>query len=138
MGIAEVAGWLLAVFYLGAVVASGRCWLGVIRGRIRYAALRDATGIADAATLRRCFGLVSRDGFYAVRFSEVVRWRRAAGVVLTNLPVHLMFAAALALMLQDPSSPAFLAVLAAASAHALSVACAAASILAGACRPLTD
>jgi hypothetical protein len=137
MGVAESAGWLLMVFYAGAVVASGRCWIGVLRGHIRYPRLRDITGIGDRAALRRCFGLASKDGFYRVTLADVVRWRRPAGLALTNVPAHLLFLLALAFALNNPGSPAFLAVLCAASAHALVVATSAASILVGG-RPLAE
>ena len=114
--------FLLAVFYAGAVLASARVWLRVWGGNARFADLRDLTGIGDPATLRRLFGLTRPDGSYQVSLVDIVRHRRPAGVILTNLPVHLMFAAALAFALSHAGWPAAAAVAWAASAHASVVA----------------
>jgi hypothetical protein len=129
---------LLLVFYAGAVFASARSWLAVWRGSAGFSALRDVTGIGDRTTLRRLFGLTSRDGRFSVSFAEVLRHRRPAGVVLTDLPVHLLFLSALggAAALGAPALTA--AVATTASAHALVLAIAAASVLARSRQPLVD
>jgi len=129
---------LLLLFYVGAVFASGRCWLGVWRGSIRFAQLRDVTGIADRAALRRLFGLTSREGFFRVTIAEVVRRRRLAGAILTDLPVHCLFLLALAWAAMHAAEPAALAIACAASAHAIVLGTAAASILVGRSQALTD
>ena len=110
--------FLLAVFYAGAILASARAWFRVWRGRAGFADLRDVTGIGDPVALRRLFGLTRADGSYPVALADILRHRRPAGVILTNLPVHLMFAAALAFALADAGSPAAAAIAWAASAHA--------------------
>jgi hypothetical protein len=129
---------LLLVFYAGAVVASGRAWLGAWRGSVRFSELRDLTGIGDQAALRRLFGLVSPSGFYRVAVADVVRHRRSAGVVLTNLPVHLLFLSALGWGLLGAGAPAAAAIALAASAHAALLALVAASVLIGSRRALID
>jgi hypothetical protein len=121
---------LLTVFYAGAVVASLCAWLSVWRGRIGYSALRDVTGIGDRAALRRCFGLTGPDGAYRVTFADVFRRRRPAGVILSDLPVHALFLAALIWAALSAETPAATGILCAASAHALLVAGAALSVLA--------
>ena len=111
---------ILIVFYAGAVCASAKSWLGVWRGRIGYSALRDLTGIADRTTLRRLFGLTRPDGAYAVGLAGLLRHRRAAGVMLTDIPVHLLFLAALCWAAAfGGDAPAAAAIMAAAAAHAL-------------------
>jgi hypothetical protein len=129
---------LLAVFYAGAVLASGRSWLAVWRGRIRFSELRDVTGIGDRAMLRRLFGLTCPAGYYRVTLEEVLQRRRAAGMILTNLPVHLMFLAALAWALLGPGGPAVTAIAWAACAHATVIATVALTVLAGSRWALSD
>jgi hypothetical protein len=129
---------LLVVFYVGAVLASGRCWLGVWRGSIGFQQLRDLTGIGDRAALRRMFGLTSKDGRYQVTLSAVLRCRRRAGMILTDLPVHAMFLVALAWAAWRPGTPAATAIVVAACAHAILLGAAAASILAASRRPLAE
>ncbi len=129
---------LLLVFYAGAVFASGRCWLGVWRGSIRFAQLRDLTGIGDRAALRRLFGLTSEDGFFRVTMAEIVRRRRVAGAILTDLPVHCMFLLALVWAAVHSADPTAFAIACAASAHAIVLGAAAASILVGSRQALTD
>ena len=101
-----IAVWhlFLIVFYGGAIVASARAWAGVWRGQISYSELRDVTGIGDRAALRRLFGLAGADGRYKVSYADVVRRRRKAGMVLTNLPVVLLVGAPLARSDQDPGA----------------------------------
>jgi hypothetical protein len=120
---------LLLVFYAGAVVASSRAWLGVWRGAIRFSELRDVTGIGDPATLRRLFGLTSAHGRFKIALADVMRHRRPAGIILTNIPVHALFFGAVgwALFLGRPATAA--AIVVAASLHAAMLALAAASIL---------
>jgi hypothetical protein len=122
---------MFLVFYVGAVIASGRSWLGVWRGKMRFSELRDVTGIADRALLRRLFGGPSAHGFYSVTVAEILRCRRSAGVMLTNLPVHLMFLLALVWALRHSELSAALAIACAAAVHSLALATAAATILAG-------
>lgn len=122
---------LLLVFYAGAVLASARSWLCVWRGRARFSVLRDVTGIGDRTLLRRLFGGPTSQGFYSVTMPDVLRCRRSAGVMLTNLPVHLMFLLALAWAVRHGEGPAATAVACAAAAHSLALATAAAAILAG-------
>jgi hypothetical protein len=122
---------LLLIFYAGAVVASGRAWLGVWRGWVRFSELRDVTGIGDPVLLRRLFGLTSPNGFYKVAVADVVRHRRPAGVVLTNVPVHFLFLAALGWGVLHAGAPAAVAIALAASAHAVVLALVAASVLVG-------
>lgn len=110
---------ILIVFYAGAVCASAKSWLGVWRGVIGYSALRDLTGIADRATLRRLFGLTRPDGAYAIELAGVLRHRRVAGTMLTDIPVHLLFLAALSWSAFHGDVPAASAILAGAAAHAL-------------------
>ena len=121
---------IFIVFYLGAVFATGRSWLGVWRGAIGFSALRDVTGIGDRATLRRLFGLTRPDGAYQVTFADVLRHRRPAGVILTDLPVHGLFLAALSFAALRPDASAAAAVTAAAAVHALVLGGVAVSVLA--------
>ena len=129
---------LLMIFYAGAVLASTRCWLGVWRGSIRFAQLRDLTGIADRAALRRLFGLTSKEGFFRVTLADVIRRRRAAGMILTNFPVHLMFLSALAWAFGHDGDPAAAAIACAATAHGIMLGAMAASILVGGRQVLPD
>jgi hypothetical protein len=129
---------LLMVFYAGAVFASARAWLGVWRGHVSFSELRDVTGIGDPVALRRRFGLTAADGRYPVTFAEVVRHRRASGMILTNLPVHVMFALALLWAMTHPAGPSASAIAFAASAHALALAVIAASVLISGREALTD
>lgn len=128
---------LLIAFYVGAVCATGRSWLSVWRGKIGFSALRDVTGIGDRAALRRLFGLTLADGSYRVTLAQVLRHRRPAGIILTDLPVHLLFLAAL-LWAFFGDTPAMAAVCWTASAHALVIGVAAMSVLAGSRQALTD
>ena len=127
---------IFIVFYVGAVLATGRAWLGVWRGAVGFSALRDVTGIGDRAALRRLFGLTRPDGAYQVTFADVLRHRRPAGVILTDLPVHGLFLAALSLAALRPDSSAALAVMAAAAVHALVLGGMGASVLARSRRAL--
>lgn len=129
---------LLVVFYAGAVFASARCWLGVWRGRVRFPQLRDVTGIGDRAALRRLFGLTSEDGFFRVTIADVMRRRRMAGTILTDLPVHCLFLLALGWAMLHSAEPAAFAVACAACAHAVVLGAAAATILVGRHQALTD
>ena len=126
----------LITFYAGAVLATAWSWLCVWRGAVRFAALRDLTGINDPVALKRHFGRSRADGSYQVTFSEVFRHRRAAGIVLTDLPLHLTFTVLLAWAAFDADSPAGMAIILAASAHALTVSGAALIIFAGSRRAL--
>jgi hypothetical protein len=128
---------LLIAFYAGAVFATGRSWLLIWRGAAGFSALRDVTGIGDRAVLRRLFGLTSRDGSYRVSVAQVIRHRRPAGIILTDLPVHLLFLSAL-LWAALGSSPAAAAIGWAAVAHALIIAGAAVSVLARSRQALID
>jgi len=121
----------LAVFYAGALFASARSWLAVWRGAPGYSALRDVTGIGDRAALRRLFGLTRRDGRYQVTLAAVLKHRRPAGILLTDLPVHLLLLIALVWAAANASAPAAMAVGWAAAANALILAVAAVSVLAG-------
>lgn len=121
---------VLLVFYAGAVCASAYSWLGVWRGAIRFSALRDVTGIGDRAVLRRLFGLTRPDGVYQVTFANVMRHRRPAGIILTDLPVHGLFLAALSWAALNAGAPAAGAIGAAAALHAFVLGGAAACILA--------
>jgi hypothetical protein len=121
---------MLAVFYAGAVLASGRAWFSVWRGRARFSELRDLTGIADRALMLRSFGLTLADGVYQVKLADVLKHRRRSGIILTNLPVHLMFCAALLWGVFNAASPAAMGIAFAAIAHAGIVALAALSVLA--------
>jgi hypothetical protein len=129
---------LLLIFYAGAVFASARCWLGAWRGNIRFAQLRDLTGISDRAALRRLFGLTSQNGFFRVTMTEIVRRRRLAGTILTDLPVHSLFLLALAWAAAHSAEPTAFAIACAALAHAIVLGAAAASILIGRSPALTD
>ena len=113
---------LLIAFYAGAVFATGRSWLLIWRGAAGFSALRDVTGIGDQAVLRRLFGLTSRDGSYRVSVAQVIRHRRPAGVILTDLPVHLLFLYQALLWAALGASPAAAAIGWAAVAHALVIA----------------
>ena len=121
---------MLAVFYAGAVFASGLAWLAVWRGKARFSELRDLTGIADRAMMLRCFGLTLADGAYRVSLADVLRHRRRSGVILTNLPVHVMFCAALLWGVFSADAPAATGIAFAAIAHAGIVALAALSVFA--------
>ncbi len=128
---------LLIAFYAGAVLATGRSWLLVWRGMADFSALRDVTGIGDRATLRRLFGLTQPDGRYRITIAQVLQHRRPAGIILTDLPVHLLFLAALVWAAWG-MSPAAAAVAWAAAAHALILAGAAVRVLARSRQPLID
>jgi uncharacterized membrane protein len=121
---------LLIVFYAGAVFATGRSWFGVLRGAAGFSALRDLTGIGDPVALRRLFGMARADGLYQVSVAAVFRHRRRAGVILTDLPVHLLFLAALAWAALYGGLPATMAIVCAAAAHALVLGGTAVSVLA--------
>jgi hypothetical protein len=125
---------ILIVFYAGALCASAKSWFGVWRGAVGYSALRDLTGIGDRATLRRLFGLTRPDGAYRVDFPRLLRHRRAAGVILTDFPVHLLFLAALSWVAFHIELPAAAGVISAAGAHALLLGGTAVTVLIG--RPL--
>jgi len=120
---------LLLIFYAGAVVASSRAWIGVWCGKVRFSELRDVTGIGDPAKLRRLFGLTSSQGRFKVAVADVVRYRRPAGIILTNVPVHGLFFAGLSWGLFNAGPATALAIVIAASLHAATLALAAASIL---------
>jgi len=126
---------LLIVFYSGAIFATARSWLGVYRGNVGFSALRDVTGIGDRAALRRLFGLTSPDGTYRVKFAHVLRHRRRAGMLLTDLPVHVLFLAALTWAASAGGSAAA-AIACAAMAHGIVLAGAAIAVLAGSRQPL--
>jgi len=119
---------VLLVFYMGAVLASGRAWRCVQRGSIGFSALRDVTGINDRGTLGRHFGPAAADGVYKVSFADVLRHRRAAGVILTDLPVHLLFLAALTGAAYLEPGPVAAGIATAAAAHAVVVGLAALSV----------
>jgi len=121
---------ILAVFYAGAMLASGRAWLSVWRGKARFNELRDLTGIADRAVMLRLFGLTLADGSYQVALAEVLRHRRRSGIILTNVPVHVMFCGALLWAVLNASAPAAMAIAFAATAHAGIVGLAALSVVA--------
>ena len=121
---------ILTAFYAGAVFTSGVAWLAVWRGKARFAELRDLTGIADRAMMLRCFGLTLADGSYQVKLADVLKHRRRSGVILTNLPVHIMFCATLLWAVFNASAPAATGIAFAAIAHAGIVALAALSVLA--------
>lgn len=120
---------LLLVFYAGAVLASSRAWLGVWSGSVRFSELRDVTGIGDPTMLRRLFGLTSSEGRFKVPIADVLRYRRPAGIILTNVPVHGLFLAAVSWGLLNSGHATALAIVIAASLHAATLALAAASIL---------
>jgi hypothetical protein len=126
----------LIVFYAGAVLASWRCWYGVWRGAIGFSALRDVTGIGDRAALRRLFGLTRPDGSYRVTLAAVLQHRRRAGIMLTDIPVHLLFLAALGWAALHGGTLASAAISCAAAAHGLALAAAAISVLVRARQPL--
>ncbi|HWT30832.1 MAG TPA: hypothetical protein VN240_07375 [Propylenella sp.] len=128
---------ILIAFYAGAVCATARSWLLVWRGAAGFSALRDVTGIGDRVVLRRLFGLTHPDGCYRVTVAQVLQHRRPAGIVLTDLPVHLLFLIAV-LWAWFAESPAAAAVLWTASAHAVVLGLAALSVLASGRQPLTD
>jgi hypothetical protein len=129
---------ILTVFYAGAVCASGYSWFCVWRGEIGFSALRDVTGINDRGALRRLFGLTRVDGTYQVTFAAVLRHRRKAGIILTDLPVHLLFLAALLGAALLATGPIAAAVICAAAAHALLIGGAALSVLVGGYQALPD
>lgn len=128
---------ILIAFYAGAVFATGRSWFLVWRGTAGFSALRDVTGIGDRVVLRRLFGLTHPDGFYRVTFAQVLQHRRPAGIILTDLPVHVLFLTTL-LWASFGDSPAVAAILWTASAHALVLGVAAISVLASSRPALTD
>ena len=128
---------ILIAFYAGAVCATGRSWFLVWRGGAGFSALRDVTGIGDRGVLRRLFGLTNPDGYYRVTVAQVLQHRRSAGIILTDLPVHLLFLTAL-LWARFADSPAAAAILWTASAHALVLGVAAISVLASSRPALTD
>jgi hypothetical protein len=129
---------VLIVFYVGAILATGRSWLGVWSGAIGFSALRDLTGIGDRMTLRRLFGLTRSDGAYEVSLARVLQHRRPAGIILTDLPVHLLFAAALSWAALNAATPAAAGIVWAAAAHALVLGAAAVSVLARSRQALLD
>ena len=129
---------LLLVFYTGAVLASAHAWHAAWRGKIRYSGLRDLTGIGDPVALRRLFGLTTPGGLYEVSLAEVVLRRRKSGMILTNLPAHGMFLAALAWAALHSEGATAAAIAFAGGAHAAMLAAAAASILLGGRQALTD
>jgi hypothetical protein len=119
---------LLAVFYVGAVCATAHAWLCIWRGRAGYGPLRDVTGIGDRTELRRLFGLTQDSGRYQVTLAAVLRHRRRSGVILSDLPVHALFLAAVAWAGVNAELPAATGIAWAAAAHALLVALAALSV----------
>ncbi len=127
---------ILIVFYAGAVCATGKSWLAVRRGAIGFSGLRDLTGIGDQAALRRLFGLTRADGSYHVTVDRILRHRRAAGIILTDLPVHLLFLAALSWGAFHEGAPAVAGIVCVASAHALLLGAVAVTVLVG--RPLAS
>ena len=114
----STVGLFMFVFYCGAVVFTARAWLQVIGGAARLDVLRDLTGITDPATLTQYFGLRRQDGAFRVTFAGVVRHRRLTGLVIGDLPVHLLFVAALGWALLDAGSPAAAALIVAAAVNA--------------------
>jgi hypothetical protein len=126
---------MLTIFYVGAVLATGWAWLRVRRGGVRFSTLRDLTGIGDRAVLRRHFGLAARDGTYRVSMADVLKHRTRAGIILSDLPVHLLLLAALVLALWQ-GGVAAPSVAAAATTHALLLGTTALSILARSRQPL--
>ena len=128
---------LLIAFYAGAVFATGRSWFLVWRGVADFSALRDVTGIGDRATLRRLFGLTQPDGRYRISIAQVLQHRRPAGIILTDLPVHLLFLSAL-LWSASGESPAAAAIAWAALGHGLILAGAAVRVLARSRQAITD
>ena len=139
-GYAMLTGALLVltVFYAGAVCATGWSWYGIWRGAVRFPALRDVTGINDAGVLRRLFGPTRPDGSYQVSFAAVLRHRRKSGVILTDLPVHLLFLLALLGAALLPTGPVASAVISAAAGHALLVGLVALSMLISGYQALPD
>jgi hypothetical protein len=129
---------LLIVFYAGAVLSTGLSWYRARTGIVPFSSLRDLTGIADRATLRRLFGLTRPDGSYKITWAEVVKHRRPAGVVLSDLPVHGLFLTALFSAALHGNVSLSLAVVSAAGLHAGMLAMAALAILAGSRQALTD
>lgn len=134
----EGAALFLLAFYVGAVFVTGRAWLAVWRGGASFAMLRDLTGIADRAVLRRHFGMRGRNGWYRVALAEVLARRRPAGIVLGDSAVHALFLLAVAWAIGNPGTPSASAVTLAAAAHALLVAGVAAGLLAANPRALAD
>ena len=122
---------ILVVFYAGAVLSTARSWSCAYRGAIGYSALRDLTGIGDRTALRRLFGLTGRDGRYTVNVADVLKHRRRAGVLLTDLPVHCLLLAALIWAAANAGHAAAAAVGWVAAANALILALTAISVLAG-------
>src|SRR5687767_11439710 len=106
---------MLTVFYAGAVVATGRSWLGAWRGAVGFSSLRDLTGIGDRTVLRRLFGLTLADGKYRVTVADVMRHRRLSGVILADFPVHSLFLGSLFWATFHHTSPAAWAVVCAAA-----------------------
>ncbi len=129
---------VLTVFYAGAVCATAWSWFCVWRGEVGFSALRDVTGINDRGLLRRLFGLTRPDGTYQVTFAAVLRHRRKAGVILTDLPVHLLFLATLLGAALLGAGPVATAVISAAGAHALLLGGVAVSVLAKGYQALPD
>lgn len=134
--IGSVSAFLL-VFYSGAVAMSAIAWLSVWRGAVRFGTLRELTGIADRAVLARLFGRPDRGGFYKVGAASVLRHRRLAGTILSDLPVQLLFLAAIA-WASASGTPAAAAVLAAGLLHLLVTALAALIVLVGNRQVLLD
>lgn len=121
----------LLVFYAGASVMTAMAWLSAWRGRVTFSALRDLTGIADRAVLRRFFGLADGRGAYQVALADVLRRRRRAGVILSDVPVHLCFFLALIWGHANLGTPSAAAIACVAGLHAAVVATAALFIAAG-------
>jgi len=128
--VAMVLGFL-ALFYAGAVVMTGFAWLSAWRGIVGYRALRDLTGIADRAVLRRFFGPALANGSYRVSVSAILRHRRRVGLIMTDAPVHPFFLLSLLLCFADLAAPATLAVACVAALHAAVVAAAALVVIIG-------
>jgi hypothetical protein len=136
--VAAIVLTLLIVFYAGAVLATAHAWQQVWRGAVSYSALRDVTGIGDRAALTRLFGASRPDGRYAVGFAQVLKHRRRAGVVLSDLPVHLLFLLALLLATRAHEAPGAEAVIWAAAAHAVVLGFVALSVFARSRQALID
>lgn len=121
----------LMVFYAGAVLTSALSWSAAWRGALSYSALRDLTGIRDRTELRRLFGLTRGDGRYPATVAAVLRHRRPTGVLLTDLPVHILLLAATTWGFANQSLPAATAIGWVATANAAILMLAALSVLAG-------
>jgi hypothetical protein len=129
---------LLIVFYCGAVFATGRCWYLIWQGAAGFSALRDVTGIGDRAAIVRLFGATRPDGRYAVSFAQVMKHRRRTGVILSDLPVHLLFLAVLLFAVLSPDTPAAQAAIWASAAHAILLGVVAFAVFADSRQALVD